>query len=164
MKFCVLWVGKTTASYFQEPIDLYVGRIKHYMPIEIVEIPDLRNTKSLDCQQVSEREGALILQQLRNDDYVVLLDDKGKQFSSMEFATWIQQRANSSVKRLVFVIGGAYGFSLDVYRRADSFLSISRMTFSHQIIRPIFLEQLYRAMTIQRGEPYHHEESLWNKK
>ncbi len=164
MKLTVLWVGKTTTKYFDEAINLYFNRIKHYMPVEIVEVADLRNTKSMDINEQRIKEGASILQQIKPDDYLVLLDDKGKQHTSTEFSQWIEKMALASTKRLVFVIGGAYGFSRDVYDRANGYISISKMTFSHQIIRPIFFEQLYRAMTIMRGEPYHHEESLWEKR
>ena len=165
MKLAILWVGKTSTDYINKAIDTYVQRIGHYMPIEIIEVPDVKNAKNMDTAQLRQKEGELIIKQLRPDDYVVFLDDKGKQMSSTEFAYWIDKtNMNSSIKRLVFVIGGAYGFSLDAYKQAKSFLSISKMTFSHQIIRPILVEQIYRAMTILRGEPYHHEESLFNSK
>ena len=164
MKLAILWVGKTSTDYINKAIDTYVQRIGHYMPIEIIEVPDVKNAKNMDTAQLRQKEGELIIKQLRPDDYVVFLDDKGKQMSSTEFAYWIDKtNMNSSIKRLVFVIGGAYGFSLDAYKQAKSFLSISKMTFSHQIIRPILVEQIYRAMTILRGEPYHHEESLFSK-
>ena len=165
MKLAILWVGKTSTDYINKAIDTYVQRIGHYMPIEIIEVPDVKNAKNMDTAQLRQKEGELIIKQLRPDDYIVFLDDKGKQMSSTEFAYWIDKtNMNSSIKRLVFVIGGAYGFSLDAYKQAKSFLSISKMTFSHQIIRPILVEQIYRAMTILRGEPYHHEESLFNSK
>ena len=164
MKLAILWVGKTSTDYINKAIDTYVQRIGHYMPIEIIEVPDVKNAKNMDTAQLRQKEGELIIKQLRPDDYIVFLDDKGKQMSSTEFAYWIDKtNMNSSIKRLVFVIGGAYGFSLDAYKQAKSFLSISKMTFSHQIIRPILVEQIYRAMTILRGEPYHHEESLFSK-
>ena len=164
MKLAILWVGKTSTDYINKAIDTYVQRIGHYMPIEIIEVPDVKNAKNMDTAQLRQKEGELIIKQLRSDDYIVFLDDKGKQMSSTEFAYWIDKtNMNSSIKRLVFVIGGAYGFSLDAYKQAKSFLSISKMTFSHQIIRPILVEQIYRAMTILRGEPYHHEESLFSK-
>ena len=164
MKLAILWVGKTSTDYINKAIDTYVQRIGHYMPIEIIEVPDVKNAKNMDTAQLRQKEGELIIKQLCPDDYIVFLDDKGKQMSSTEFAYWIDKtNMNSSIKRLVFVIGGAYGFSLDAYKQAKSFLSISKMTFSHQIIRPILVEQIYRAMTILRGEPYHHEESLFFK-
>jgi 23S rRNA (pseudouridine1915-N3)-methyltransferase len=160
MKIEIIWVGKTVKPYIIEAIEEYVGRIKHYMPVEVFTIPDLKNTKNLPTAEQRDKEGELILKYIKSDDMVVLLDDKGKQYTSLQFAAWIEQLNGRSVKRLVFVIGGAYGFSKEVYDRANGLLSISKMTFSHQIIRPIFVEQLYRAMTIIRDEPYHHEESL----
>ena len=165
MKLAIIWVGKTSTDYINKAIDTYVQRIGHYMPIEIIEVPDVKNAKNMDTVQLRQKEGELIIKHLRADDYVVFLDDKGKQMSSTEFADWIDKtNMNSSVKRMVFVIGGAYGFSVEAYKQAKSFLSISKMTFSHQIIRPILVEQLYRAMTILRGEPYHHEETLFYSK
>ena len=162
MKLAIIWVGKTSTDYIGKAIDTYVQRIGHYMPVEVVEVADVKNAKNMDVAQLRQKEGELIIRQLRADDYVVFLDDKGKQMSSTEFANWIDKlNMNSSIKRLVFVIGGAYGFSLEAYKQAKSFLSISKMTFSHQIIRPILVEQVYRAMTILRGEPYHHDESLF---
>ncbi|HKL97005.1 MAG TPA: 23S rRNA (pseudouridine(1915)-N(3))-methyltransferase RlmH [Paludibacteraceae bacterium] len=164
MKFTLLWVGKTTTSYFREATNEYVSRLKFYIPLDVVTIPDLKQTKTLTQPQQRDKEGELILKAIESTDYLVLLDDKGRQFTSVEFAHWLEQRQHASVKRLVFVIGGSYGFSQAVYNRANSLISISKMTFSHQIIRPIFVEQLYRAMTILKGEPYHHEESLWTLK
>ena len=162
MKLTIIWVGKTSTDYINQAIDTYIQRIGHYMPIEVVEVPDVKNAKNMDIAQLRQKEGELIVKQLRTDDYVVFLDDKGKQMSSTEFAYWIdKQNMTSGIKRLVFVIGGAYGFSVEAYKQAKSFLSISKMTFSHQIIRPILVEQIYRSMTILRGEPYHHEESLF---
>ena len=160
MKLTLLWVGKTTTTYFAEATNEYVSRLKYYIPLDVVTIPDLKQTKALTQAQQRDKEGEMILKTLESTDYVVLLDDKGRQYTSVEFARWIDQRQLASIKRLVFVIGGAYGFSQSMYDRANGLISISRMTFSHQIIRPIFVEQLYRAMTILKGEPYHHEESL----
>lgn len=163
MKIAIVWVGKTTTSYVSEAINEYVGRIKHYMPLEVITIPELKNTKSISMPIQRDKEGDLILKQLQVDDHIVLLDDKGKQYSSIGFAQWMDKLNHQGTKRLVFVIGGAYGFSQAVYDRSNGLLSISKMTFSHQIIRPMFTEQLYRAMTILRGEPYHHEGSLLKK-
>ena len=158
MKLAIIWVGKTSTDYISKAIDTYVQRIGHYMPIEVIEVADVKNAKNMDVAQLREKEGELIIKQLRADDYVVFLDDKGKQMSSTEFAHWIdKQNMNSGIKRLVFVIGGAYGFSDAVYQRANSKISLSRMTFSHQMVRAIFVEQIYRAFTIMKGEPYHHE-------
>lgn len=164
MKITILWVGKTTTEYIKDLIATYYNRIQHYMPIEILEVPDLKNTKSMDIDEQRSKEGKLIFQLIKSDDYLILLDDKGKQYTSKEFSSMIEKHNLNSLKRLVFVVGGAYGFSSEVYARANGFLSISKMTFSHQIIRPILFEQIYRAMTIIKGEPYHHEDSLWNFK
>ena len=163
MKIAIIWVGKTSTAYVSAAIEEYVGRIKHYMPLEVITIPELKNTKSIPMPVQRDKEGELILKNIQNDDFVVLLDDKGKEFTSINFANWIDRLNHQGTKRLVFVIGGAYGFSQSVYDRSNNLLSLSKMTFSHQIIRPMFTEQLYRAMTILRGEPYHHEESLLKK-
>lgn len=156
MKTLLILVGKTTDRHFQAGINDYVGRIAHYMPFELVTIPELKNTKNLTEQQQKSAEGELILKLLQPQDTVVLLDEHGRELRSMEFARWLEQKRNT-VRRLVFVIGGPYGFSDEVYARASEQLSLSKMTFSHQMIRLIFTEQVYRACTIIKGEPYHHE-------
>lgn len=156
MKTFLILVGKTTDRHFQAGIDDYVGRIAHYMPFELTVIPELKNTKSLTEDQQKNAEGELILKQLQPSDTVVLLDERGRQLRSVEFARWLEKKRNTA-RRLVFIIGGPYGFSEAVYRRADEQLSLSPMTFSHQMIRLVFTEQVYRACTIIRGEPYHHE-------
>jgi 23S rRNA (pseudouridine1915-N3)-methyltransferase len=156
MKTVLILVGKTTDRNLSTAIDNYVQRIGHYMPFSIVIIPELKNTKSLSTQQQKEVEGELILRQLQTTDHVVLLDEHGQEPRSIELARWLQQR-QQSVRRLVFVIGGPYGFSSSVYQRAQEQLSLSRLTFSHQLVRLVFTEQLYRACTIIKGEPYHHE-------
>lgn len=156
MKTELILVGKTNDKHFQTEIDDYCQRIGHYMPFSITVIPELKNTKSLSFQQQKEREGELILAKLQSSDHVVLLDEHGKDFRSVEFARWIEQK-NASVRRLVFVIGGPYGFSEAVYSRANEKISLSKMTFSHQMVRLVFVEQIYRACTIIKGEPYHHE-------
>lgn len=160
MKIEVIWVGRSERGFVSEAVEEYAGRVRRYMGMETVTLPEVKNARSLTQGEVREREGEMILRALREEDMVVLLDDKGREWTSVEFAAWVERLCGQSVRRLVFVIGGAYGFSQAVYDRADALLSLSRMTFSHQMIRPIFLEQLYRAMTIMRGEPYHHEESL----
>ena len=149
-------VGKTTDKHFQAGINDYCDRISHYMPFELVTIPELENTKSLSEDQQKQAEGELILKQIQTSDTVVLLDEHGKEFRSIEFAKWLEQKRNTA-RRLVFVIGGPYGFSQAVYSRANEQLSLSKMTFSHQMIRLVFTEQIYRACTIIKGEPYHHE-------
>ena len=156
MKTVLILVGKTTDKHFAAGIDDYASRISHYMPFEIVVIPELRNAKSLGEHQQKAAEGELILRQIQPSDTVVLLDEHGKERRSVEYARWLEQRSMNA-RRLVFVIGGPYGFSPEVYQRADEKLSLSLMTFSHQMVRLIFTEQLYRACTIIKGEPYHHE-------
>lgn len=157
MKAVLLAIGKTDAQYFKEAIEEYKKRLIHYLPFDVELIPDLRNTKNLSEEQQKVKEGELILKSLQAGDYIVLLDDKGKEYTSMKFAQYIEQKMHSVPKRLVFIIGGPYGFSDDVYNKANEKLTLSRMTFSHQMVRLIFVEQLYRAMTIINNEPYHHE-------
>lgn len=156
MKTILILVGKTINKHFVAGIEDYADRISHYMPFEIVTIPELRNTKNLSEDQQKTSEGELILRQIQSSDTVVLLDEHGKEFRSIEYARWLQQRQQTA-RRLVFVIGGPYGFSDAVYSRANEKISLSKMTFSHQMVRLIFTEQLYRACTIIKGEPYHHE-------
>lgn len=156
MKTKLILVGKTNDKHFQAGIDDYTKRINHYLPFEIIVIPELKNTKALSEQQQKEREGELILQRVQTSDKVVLLDEHGKEFRSVEYAQWIE-RQQQTARGLIFVIGGPYGFSDAVYSRADDKISLSKMTFSHQMVRLIFTEQLYRACTIIKGEPYHHE-------
>ena len=156
MKTLLILVGKTTDRHFQTGISDYAGRISHYMSFELVTIPELKNTKSLSEDQQKTAEGELILKLLQPSDTVVLLDEHGRELRSIEFARWLEQKRNSA-RRLVFVIGGPYGFSPAVYARANEQLSLSKMTFSHQMIRLVFTEQVYRACTIIKGEPYHHE-------
>ena len=156
MKTELILVGKTTNKHFVACINDYVERIGHYMPFSITTIPELKNAKSLSEDQQKEREGELILKQLQASDTVVLLDEHGTQMRSIEFASWLQKMQNSA-RRLVFVIGGPYGFSPALYQRANQKISLSPMTFSHQMVRLVFTEQIYRACTILKGEPYHHE-------
>ena len=156
MKTLLILVGKTTDKHFQAGINDYVDRIGHYMPFNVVVIPELRNTKSLSEEQQKTAEGESILKLLQPSDTVVLLDEHGSELRSVDFARWLQHKRNT-VRRLVFVIGGPYGFSPVVYARANEQLSLSKMTFSHQMIRLVFTEQVYRACTIIKGEPYHHE-------
>ena len=156
MKTVLIVVGKTTDKHIVACINDYVERIGHYMPFTLNIIPELKNTKSLSEQQQKEREGELILGTLQAGDVVVLLDEHGRELRSVDFARWLE-RKQLSARRLVFVIGGPYGFSPAVYQRADEQLSLSKMTFSHQMVRLVFTEQLDRACTIIRGEPYHHE-------
>ena len=156
MKTTLILVGKTTDKHFQAGIDDYISRIAHYMPFETLTIPELKNTKNLTEEQQKTAEGELILKQLQPSDTVVLLDEHGREMRSVEFARWLEQKRNTA-RRLVFIIGGPYGFSQAVYSRANEQVSLSKMTFSHQMIRLVFTEQIYRACTIIKGEPYHHE-------
>jgi 23S rRNA (pseudouridine1915-N3)-methyltransferase len=156
MKTELILIGKTVNKHFIATINDYVDRIGHYMPFSITVIPELKNTKSLTEDQQKENEGKLILKSLQPQDEVVLLDEHGAEYTSMEFARWLQKKTQNG-RRLVFVIGGPYGFSQSVYQRANDKISLSRMTFSHQMVRMIFTEQIYRACTILKGEPYHHE-------
>ena len=157
MKISLIVIGKTDASYFVDAINEYKNRLVHYIPFEMEIIPDIKNVKNLREEQQKEKEGKLILKMLQPGDYLVLLDEHGKSFTSMEFATYLERKMHVVSKRLVFVIGGPYGFSEAVYKAASEKISLSKMTFSHQMIRLIFVEQIYRAMTILNNEPYHHE-------
>ena len=157
MKVTLILVGKTVDKRFTDIIDEYAARVKHYIGFDIVTIPELKNTKSLSEDQQKQSEGELIQKQLQPGDHVVLLDEYGKEFRSIEFSDWMTKKMNTVSKRLVFIVGGPYGFSKDVYDKCNEKISLSKMTFSHQMIRMIFVEQLYRAMTIMKGEPYHHE-------
>ena len=157
MKITLLTVGKTDKDWVRQGLDIYMSRLKHYVPFSITEIPELKNVSAMTKDQIKTREGELILKNIRNTDDVILLDERGKEYSSMELARIIQDKMTYGGKDIVYVIGGAYGFSDAVYARANSKLSLSRMTFSHQMVRAIFVEQIYRAFTIMKGEPYHHE-------
>lgn len=150
-------IGKTDEPYLQKGIDLFLKRIPHYVPFELKIIPDLKNSKNLSEDQQKEKEGELIIQQLTGFDELILLDEQGTEVSSVAFARFLEKKMLSGIKRLVFVIGGPYGFSESVYSKAAGKISLSKMTFSHQMVRLIFTEQLYRAMTILKGEPYHHQ-------
>ena len=157
MKITLLTVGKTDKDWVRQGLDIYVSRLKHYIPFSIVEIPELKNVSALTKEQIKSKEGELILKNIRPTDDVILLDERGKEYTSVELARIIQDKISYAGKDIVFIIGGAYGFSDAVYQRSNSKLSLSKMTFSHQMVRAIFAEQIYRAFTIMRGEPYHHE-------
>lgn len=157
MKITLLTVGRTDKDWVRQGLDIYVSRLKHYIPFAMVEIPELKNVSALTKEQIKVREGELILKNIRPTDDLILLDERGREYSSMELAKVLQDKISYVGKDIVFVIGGAYGFSEAVYSRADSKMSLSKMTFSHQMVRAIFAEQIYRAFTIIRGEPYHHE-------
>lgn len=157
MKICLLTVGKTDIGWVREGLETYSSRLSHYVPFSVCEIPELKNTSALTRTQIKEREGELILKAIKPTDRVILLDERGKEYRSVEFAEEIRRLSLAGGKDIVFVIGGAYGFSEAVYARSVGKISLSRMTFSHQMARTIFAEQLYRAFTIIKGEPYHHE-------
>lgn len=157
MKIQLLVVGKTNQGFVQKGVDEFCSRLKHYIPFELEVIPDIKNTKNLSFDQQKEKEGELILKSIQPGDFVVLLDENGIEYTSLKFAEYIEKMTHAVPKRLVFVIGGAYGFSSQVYDIAREKVALSRMTFSHQLIRLIFVEQLYRTMTILKNEPYHHQ-------
>ncbi|WP_343486034.1 23S rRNA (pseudouridine(1915)-N(3))-methyltransferase RlmH [Allomuricauda sp. d1] len=156
MTITLLAIGKTDSPELQKLISEYQNRLRHYIKFDFRLLPDIKNTKNLSEAQQKEKEGQLILKNVQSSDVLVLLDEHGKQFSSTAFATALQKRMNSGIKNLVFVIGGPYGFSEEVHQRAQQKISLSKMTFSHQMVRLFFVEQLYRAFTILRNEPYHH--------
>jgi 23S rRNA (pseudouridine1915-N3)-methyltransferase len=156
MKVELILVGKTTSKHIGACFEDYKERIGHYLPFSVMIIPELKNTNSLSEEQQKEREGENILKQIQAQDTVVLLDEHGQEFRSIEFASWVEKKQQTS-RRLIFIIGGPYGFSSSIYKRANEKISLSKMTFSHQMVRLIFIEQLYRACTIIKGEPYHHE-------
>jgi 23S rRNA (pseudouridine1915-N3)-methyltransferase len=152
-----LWaIGKTNEQYLEAGISLFEKRLKNYLPFSMVILPDVK-TKFSDSELLKKEEGKLILSKLAPDDWLVLLDERGQQFHSIGFSKWLEKRLGDSRRKMVILIGGAFGFSTDVYTRANESLSLSSMTFSHQMVRLFCLEQLYRAMTILRNEPYHNE-------
>lgn len=157
MNLVLLTVGKTDVKWVREGLDVYASRLGHYVPFQVTEIPELKKVSALSQAQIKEKEGELILRQVSPQDVLVLLDEHGQQFRSVEFAGYLQKLLARGGKNLVFCVGGAYGFSDAVYARAQDKISLSRMTFSHQMVRTVFAEQLYRAFTILKGEPYHHE-------
>lgn len=157
MKILLLTIGNTDKSYMREGVGDYVKRLSFYLPFEMKVIPDIKNRSTLSVEIQKEREGQLILNQVQQGDHLILLDERGNDFSSVDFSKWMEKKMVAGIRQLVFVIGGPYGFSKMVYERSDFKLSLSRLTFSHQMVRLIFLEQLYRAMTILKNEPYHHE-------
>ena len=157
MKITLLTVGRTDVKWVREGLELYSSRLVHYVPFSVVEIPGLKGVAALSQEQIKTREGKLILKSLKPADEVILLDEHGREYRSVEFASMIENRLARGGRDIVFVIGGAYGFSQAIYDRANALMSLSKMTFSHQMVRTIFVEQLYRAFTIIKGEPYHHE-------
>jgi len=157
MKIVLLQTGKTTDKNISVIADLYTARISKYYSFEIITLPDVKNTKNMPVDEQKIKEGRKIIQSLTGEDFVILLDENGREFRTAELASWIEKQFMVARKRIVFVIGGPWGFSEEVYKRADMKISLSRMTFPHQLVRLLFLEQLYRVFTIIKGEPYHHE-------
>ena len=156
MKITLILNGKTEEDYLLKGFSIYEQRLKHYVSFETVVIPALKNMKALSIQQMKQREGELIIKNIHTADKLILLDENGKEFNSINFSGFFQQQMNSGVKNIVFVVGGPYGFSDEIYKRANLKISLSKMTFSHQMVRLFFVEKLYRAMTILKNEPYHH--------
>ena len=157
MRIHVMFIGKTMGKLFQEAISDYQQRLTHYVPFAIEEVPDLKNTKSLTEEQQKEMEANMVFDRLQSGDVLVLLDEKGKEFTSREFSTFLENKMHTVNKRLVLLIGGPYGFSQRIYDAAQGKISLSKMTFSYQMVRLFLVEQIYRAFTIMRGEPYHHD-------
>ncbi|HBN63313.1 MULTISPECIES: 23S rRNA (pseudouridine(1915)-N(3))-methyltransferase RlmH [Duncaniella] len=157
MKIVIIAVGKTSTGYVACGVEEFLKRANRYVPTELIVIPDVKSSKALSEDAQKQQEGRSIIAALQPGDIVTLLDERGKELTSREFSSMIERRMVQGIKRLVFVIGGPYGFSNEVYERADSKLSLSRMTFTHEMVRLFFMEQIYRAMTIMRGEPYHHD-------
>ena len=157
MKIVLLQTGKTTERYIAEGMEIFSARIKKYTRFEILTVPDVKNSRSMTVFEQKDKEGKKILRSVTKDDYLVLLDERGKEFRTFELAEWLEKRLMLPGKRIVFIIGGPWGFSEEVYNMAAYRLSLSKMTFPHQLVRLLFAEQLYRAFTILKGEPYHHE-------
>jgi len=157
MKIVLVVVGKTDNSYWNDALKVYQERLLHYIPFEMVVVPDVKNAKNMPETEQKEIEMTLLLKHIQAGDYCVLLDERGKEFTSVQFATWLEKKMQAVPKRLVFLIGGPFGFSEKMYQAIDEKIALSKMTFSHQMIRPIFVEQLYRAMTIIKNESYHHK-------
>lgn len=157
MTIKLLAIGKTDSSQLQELIEVYQKRLQHYINFEIELIPDLKKTKNLSEDQQKDKEGELILKRLSSTDVLILFDEKGKQYTSIEFSAFLQKKMNSGIKQLVFLIGGPYGFSNEIYAKASGKIGLSKMTFSHQMVRLFITEQIYRGFTILKNEPYHHQ-------
>lgn len=157
MKVYFWVIGKTNETYLSTGIDIYAGRLKHYLPFEMEVLPDVKKAKNLSGEQLKQREGDYLLERIKSDDLLILLDERGRQMESVAFAAYVDRQLQMPYRRLIFQVGGAYGFSDAVYQRANAKLALSKMTFSHQMVRLFFLEQLYRAMTILRNEPYHND-------
>jgi 23S rRNA (pseudouridine1915-N3)-methyltransferase len=156
MKLILLQTGRTTEKYIVEGVSNYSDRIKKYVSFDILTVPELRNSRNLPLNEKKAKEGEKLSEKINNEDYVLLLDEKGKEYNTIEFAKFLEKSFMLQKKRLLFVIGGPWGFSDDMYKRSDAIISLSKMTFSHQVVRLLFMEQLYRALTVIKGDPYHH--------
>jgi 23S rRNA (pseudouridine1915-N3)-methyltransferase len=156
LKISIISIGKTNEKYLENGLEIYLGRLKHYTNLEWFELKDVKNSNKLSAEELKKKEGEMILSKIENGDVLILLDENGKNFTSREFSKVIEQQMMISTKHIIFLIGGAFGFSDEIYERANNKISLSKMTFSHQLIRLIFAEQLYRAFTILKGEKYHH--------
>ncbi len=157
MDIVLLTIGKTNISYIKEGIDVYCKRLQRYIPYKIIELPDIRKSGKISEQEQKDAEGQMILKQLTDSDKIYLLDERGKEYTSREFSSLLEREMGSGKKRLVFVVGGPYGFSKSVYERSDALLSLSKMTFNHEMVRLFFTEQIYRGISILNGLPYHHD-------
>ena len=157
MEICVLSIGKISSQWIQQGLEVFENRIGKYNKYTTIVLPDIKNAKSLTKDIIKEEEGKQILTQLSPSDFVVIMDEKGKEFTSREFSEWIQKQMSSGKKRLLFIIGGPYGFSKGIYERADFKIALSKMTFTHEMAKLLLSEQIYRSMTILKGEPYHHD-------
>lgn len=157
MEIELLTIGKTTIKFVEDGIAEYTKRLKHYIPYSIRSLPDIRNASRMDKEKQKEEEGKRMLEAITPSDFLVLLDERGRQYSSIEFSSFLEKQMIAGRRKVIFAVGGPYGFSRQVYDRADSMLSLSKMTFNHEMVRLFFTEQVYRGMTILRGEPYHHE-------
>lgn len=157
MKITFLVLGKTDDKYINEGIAKYLGRLKHYIKFELIEIPDLKNTKNLREDQQKAKEAELLQKALNPTDHVILLDEKGAEFTSRQFSEFLNKKMVSGIQNLVFIVGGPYGFDESIYKLANGKISLSKLTFSHQMVRLFFIEQIYRGFTILKGEPYHHD-------
>lgn len=155
MKILICCVGHTVIAHVEEAVNIYLSRLKHYLPVELLTLPEPKQWKKMEVENRKKAEGRAILEQLKPGDLAVLLDEKGKEFTSVQFADYLEKKMLAGTKRLVFIVGGAYGFSPEVYHAVPEKLALSKMTFSHQMIRGFLLEQIYRGMTIVRNEPYH---------
>ncbi|WP_407428937.1 23S rRNA (pseudouridine(1915)-N(3))-methyltransferase RlmH [Arcticibacter sp.] len=157
MKITFLVLGKTDDKYINEGITKYLGRLKHYIKFDLIEIPDLKNTKNLREDQQKAKEAELLQKALNPTDHIILLDEKGSEFTSRQFSEFLNKKMVSGIQNLVFIVGGPYGFDENIYKLAHGKISLSKLTFSHQMVRLFFIEQVYRGFTILKGEPYHHD-------